>query len=140
MAEVAGFGTKIGYSLTSGGALTDIAEVVSITPPKYEVTDIESTHMQSTNKWKTYQAGLKEGGETEVTIHFDKVLYATLHGTLFGVDYFYGITFNDGVSAGSVLKFPGYLKSVGPTVEIDGLTTVTLTIKVSGEPTFTAGT
>lgn len=140
MAEIAGYGTKIGYGDALAGPFTDIAEVVELSPPAYEADDIDTTHMQSVNKWRTYQAGLKEGGEVEVTIHFEKALYNILHGTLLGADKFYQISFADLITTASTLKFPGYLKRVGAVVELDGLATVALTIKVAGEPVFTAGT
>jgi hypothetical protein len=138
MAEAPGYGTTIGYATTSGGSYTSLAEVVSIDFPEFSVDDIETTHMLSTNKWKTFQAGLKDGGELGVTIHWDKTVMTTVMGTLLAADYFWKVTFND-ITTGSTMIVPGYIKGVGAETPLDDIVTVALTIKVSGEPTYAAG-
>ena len=136
MGETAGYGTTFSYCATQGGSYTALAEVVDLTPPEHEAEDVKTTHMTTAGKVHTYQAGLIEPGETEVVIHFDKTIEATLRGTLFGADYYFKITFADG----SVLAFAGYLKKIGEETPLDDIVVVNLTFKVSGAPTFTPAT
>lgn len=68
---------SIGYQATFGigdggspEAFTDVAEVVTITPPAMARESIDATHLESPNKYKEFIAGLAESGDATITINF----------------------------------------------------------------------
>lgn len=103
---------EIGYGARFFIDNDEIENVTNITPPAPEVSDVESTHLQSTDRWKTYVAGLKDGGEVTVDCHYTETLFATLYAEL-GESGTYTIEFND---SDDVIQFDGYCKKVEPTI------------------------
>ncbi|HEV2294093.1 MAG TPA: phage tail tube protein [Tepidisphaeraceae bacterium] len=131
-----GWKTKIGYAeqLETGfpTTFTDIARITAIGGiPQPEADDIETSNMDSVNAWKTFTAGWADAGQCELNMQFHKDDAAVVWG-LFRQDKAFRIEFVDG----SKWLFNGYVKKFGNEVEREGLVTVTLTMKVSGEPEF----
>src|SRR4051812_29120765 len=120
MSTTVGYGTTIAYSTTLGGSYTTVAEVVSLKLPKQSCNDIKTVHMTSAGKVITYVPGLIEPGTAELVAHFDKTVYNVFENTLKFVPYFWKVTYNDTVSTASTTVFPGYVKEVGPEVDLDG--------------------
>jgi hypothetical protein len=139
MAETAGIGAKFAYgntgaaftALTTGWTL--VGEVTDVTTPEPEADGIETTHHDVTDKHRLYQGGLIDGGEAEVTTHYDKTVYATL-AALIGTDKAFRIAFSDGSAVG----FNGFLKSHGTEIDMEGLTLMKFKVKVSGAITTVA--
>lgn len=129
---ISGFGTTIGVGATTSGPFTDIAEVLDISGFNAEVTDIETTHNDLATPWKTYIAGLVEGGEVTFGINYAKAARATLEGYI-GVAKGIKITYPDG----SDHTFNGYVKGLGQETPMDDRMTCPCTIKVAAKPTFT---
>ncbi|RJP54167.1 MAG: hypothetical protein C4583_03290 [Anaerolineaceae bacterium] len=50
--------------------MTVVGEITSITMPSIGRDPIEATHMQSTEKWREFIAGLKDGGEVSCELNF----------------------------------------------------------------------
>lgn len=131
-AEIEGFGTGLGYGALLAGPFTPLTEVVDVDAPEEDVSDISTTHMKSAGKVKTYRSGLIEPGEAKVTINMDKTEYGTLRGFR-GVTKFWQVLYADG----SAEVFQGYIKKIGKKTPIDGINTVELQFKVSGDITYT---
>ena len=138
--SVPGYQTRIAYgnAPTASGSTswTEFAAVTEITPPSLEADDIETSHMTTPKQIKTFMAGWADPGEAELTLEFEKAQAATIYD-LFRVQRGYRIEFNDAPTpSGSKLRFDGFVKAVGPESDREGLSTINVTIKVSGEVTF----
>lgn len=58
-----GIGSGSRFFLADASAvLTELGEIVSVSPPNPQTADIDATHMQSPNRRKEYIAGLIEDG------------------------------------------------------------------------------
>lgn len=136
-----GFGTilKIG---DGGGPenFTAIAEVHDISGPSLSRDTVETTHQQSTEKWKEFIAGLKDAGE----VSFD-ISYLPTHATH---DNTTGLLkdFDDGTLRNFELVFPdsgattwsfsALVTGYEPTAPKEDKLTAAITLKVSGKPTL----
>lgn len=137
-----GYKTKISVGNTADYATastwTPFASVTEITPPTLEADDIENSHMLTPNQIKTFLPGWADPGEIEMILEFDKDEAANVYD-LFRIPKAYRVEFNDPATpsgAGSRLQANGYIKSIGPEVDREGLATVNVAIKVSGEVDF----
>jgi len=138
--SVRGDTTQLAYATDNAGAgSVTVALVLDLTPPKYEVEDIDvTTHDSPENDAglvvKQYTPGVVEPGQVDLVIQFAKTQHATMLA-LVGAEKFWKITYPDGSYDG---WFPGYIKSFGKEASTKGVIMVPCTIKVSGEWTFTA--
>jgi hypothetical protein len=132
---VKGYGVKIGHAAqgTDGaigsGPFTYFARVTEIGGIEVESDDIETSHMESPNQFKEFTAGWADAGEVEFTIQFRKANAAEVWG-LFRQDKSFEVKFKDG----SAWTFNGYLKKFGTEADREGIVTVPVTVKISGEP------
>lgn len=134
-AVVSGFGTIFSYLSTNPSTYTDLAEVLSVTPPSISVETIESTHMGSDDGFREFIAGLKDGGECTVNMNYVESS-ATLLQTLVlaGVETF-KITF----PGSSTVVFTAIPTAFSfDDVVIDDKVAMSLSMKVTGKPVFTA--
>jgi hypothetical protein len=113
---------------------TAFANVTGVTPPTPEADDIDVSHMGSEGQFKEFTAGWADGGEVEVTLQYNKDQATTIYG-LFRQNKGFRITFSDE----SYWGLTGYIKSFGDEIDREGIITTTVTIKVSGKPTFVEG-
>lgn len=142
MAEVPGYGTVFEYGDQGDGSSTTwtaIARIVDIEGAEETVDNIETTAFDSPGKAKQFQPGLVDNGEIKLTTRFLAARYSTLRGFK-GVAKDYRITFNDSISShGSRIVYAAaYINKIGPKTPLDKVAEAEITIKVSGEPTFTA--
>jgi hypothetical protein len=127
---VKGYGADVHYN-----GVNLASAIVEIVPPVMECDDIDTSHLQSTDMAKTYISGWIEGGECEVTAHYDRTEYAAMLAA-FGQEKSWVVTINDATSptADAGVFFLGYIKALGPTIDMEGLVETTITIKVTGKP------
>jgi hypothetical protein len=141
---------SIGYTaalsvLTSGATYTAIDGVAMISIPSAEYSEVEYTHLGSTNSHKEFMPGLADGGSLEFEANWTKAGFNTL-------DAIKGLLANgattiswkvttpdeDGAGAGTAqtFVFGGFLKKleVLPT-EPDALMKMKGTVKVNGKVT-----
>ncbi len=133
-AASSGFGAVFAYE-SAASVFTALAEVLSVTPPAIAVETIEVTHMGSDDGFREYIAGLKDGGEVTVNMNYVEAS-ATLLQTLVlaGIETF-RITF----PGSSTYTFSGIPTAFTfDDVVIDDKIAMSLTIKVSGKPTYLA--
>ena len=126
-----GYGAKFFWKVTSP-ATTEVLLVTAIAPPGIEVEDIDVSVMQSTDQWREFISGWKVGGEAGVTIQYTKAETAALFAQA-AIENFFIIEFSDG----SEWAFKGYINNFGDELDIDGIVSTALTIKITGVPTFT---
>jgi hypothetical protein len=140
------YGAKLSY-VSSGTSYTDLTDIISITLPNLERADVDLTHLESGNNYREYGGGWIEPGTIEFEGYFTKTQFSTLKATLLdgGSDgYSWKVTFPliSGESTASTLVATGYLKSIGSNAidsSPDGRITCPFAVKVTGKPTFTAG-
>lgn len=114
---------------------TDVAEVVSITPPAMSRTSVEATHLKSPNGWQQFIAGIKDGGEASFTLNWQPAANDVM-ATAFNAEAGnYRITFPNGVN----LRWAGFfLNYTMPELTVDGVMQATVTVKVTGAATLHA--
>ncbi len=135
-------GTTIGYNTTAAPTTyTVIAKVRSFPFPEIETEDLDASHLTSTDQYREWVSGWKDGGELDVELIFTEDEYATLLGIV-GSSRGWQITLpvETGHTTAGVLTFNGHLKGLGGTVDHEDILMASATIKVSGPPEFTAGT
>lgn len=130
-----GFGTVFAYLSTDPTTFTDLAEVLSVTPPSINVETAETTHMGSDDGFREYIATLKDGGEITVNLNY-VAASATLLQTLVlaGVETF-KITFPGGGNV-TCKAIPTAFEF--DEVVIDDKIAMSLTLKVTGKPVYSA--
>lgn len=132
---VNGFGATFAYLSTDPSTYTTLAEVLSVTPPSISVETVDATHMGSDDGFREYIASLKDGGEVTVNLNYVESS-ATLLQTLVlaGVETF-KVTF----PGSSTFVFSGIPTNFAfDDVVIDDKVAMSLTIKVTGKPVYTA--
>lgn len=133
-AAVTGFGATFAYE--SGlGVFTTLGEVVSITPPNWTRETVDVTHMASDSGYREFIGSLCDGGESTVTMNYVEAGMTLLHTLLdAGVE-----TFRIVIPGASTVTFTAI--PTGVTVDdlvVDDKVTMSMTMKVTGKPTFLA--
>jgi predicted secreted protein len=133
---------RIGYGAefwldNASGVLTELDEVLLVTPPNPQTADVEATHMQSPNRRREYIAGLIEDGEGTFEFNYiaggatDLLVQAALND---GVTRSYKIVLPDG-STGWEITGDCIVKGWERSVPIDDRMTATLTVRFTGAST-----
>ena len=121
-------------------SVTTLGTVLSIGDYSFSRGDIEDT-AYGVGLWRTFKAGLIDGGSIPFTIAQSKTESGidTLE-TLFsaGTSETWTLTFPDN----SKWMFSGFVSSIGGSQPIDGLVTMSFSIRIDGQtpPNYTAGT
>ena len=124
---------------TSGGVFSSVGEIIDLTPPGMSRDAVEVTHMASTEKWREFKGGLKDGGEVSFDMNFDPGDAAT---TAFLSDLntdtagYYKIIFPD--DGATEWGFAAIATGYEPQNPIDDRMVATFTMKLTGKPTYVA--
>lgn len=136
---VSSFGTllKIGDGATPSENFTTIAEVRDISGPEYTRDTEEVTNHSTVGGYKEYIATLKDGGDVSFDLNF---FQDTTHEALWD-DYEAGTVRNFQIvftvpSGDDTLTFAGIITSVGHSMPVQGVLTRSVTIKVTGQGTW----
>lgn len=132
MAEI-GYGASVEIDDGASNAFAAFVDVTSLTPPAKEATDVETWHLNSANKVKTYQPGMYEPGECVVNSWYSDAEYERHYANI-GEAHNFKVKFS---ASGTVVTFPGYIKKVEAGIGggEENKTLVT-TIKVTGDYTI----
>ncbi|MCA0848338.1 phage tail protein [Salipiger thiooxidans] len=139
---------RIVYGATSkwgagGGSLTDIPECKGIAVPTIEVEYQDATHLQSPGGFREYVPGLKDAGSITIPCGYSSAGYAAATGYMTNktvVDFETTMPPEEGQSTGDVFTFTGYVVPQLETNEVGAIIAMNLVVRISGQPTFTAGT
>jgi predicted secreted protein len=121
----------------ASGVLTQLSEVLSVTPPNPQTADVEATHMASANRRREYIAGLIEDGEGTFEFNYvagsatDLLVQAAISD---GVTRSYKIVLPDG-STGWEITGDCIVKGWERSAPIDDRMTATLTVRFTGAST-----
>lgn len=137
---------ELGNGGTPTETFTPIAQLKSIDGPSLDTDDIDVTTHDGSDGFHEYIPGLKEGGELSFDINFipDNAGHSAASGVLSkyledgqSKIHNFAIRFPDASSASGIRWiFPGYVKGFGITAPVDDVLGASVTIKVSGRPTF----
>lgn len=128
-----GYGTEFWLDNASG-VLTQLDEVLAVTPPNPQVTDVEATHMLSANRRREYISGLIEDGEGTFEFNYvaggatDLLVQAAIND---GVARSYKIVIPDGAT-GWEITGDCIAKGWERNIPIDDRMTATLTVRFTG--------
>lgn len=123
------------------GALTELGEILSVTPPNPQTAQVEATHMKSPDRRREFIAGLIDDGEGTFQMNYvpgsasDVLIRAAQTD---GVTRSYKIVIPDGAGTWEVTGdciVTGYQRDI----PIDDRMTATMTVKFSGASTEAAG-
>lgn len=134
-------GAMIGHTTTfeiesaTPGTYTPVAEVLDVTPPGLSRDAVDATNSGSTDGWREYVAGLKDGGEVSFELNF--IPGGTAETAIFAefakdVTTNYRITFPNA----DTWIFAGFITGFEPSAPQDDRMTATATFKLSGKPAF----
>jgi predicted secreted protein len=147
---------KIGYgnlfqildTTASPDTWTTVGEVVNITPPSFARDAQDATHTESTEGWREFIPGLKDAGEISAELNLvpdsntmDLILATFDSDALQQVR----ILFKDGVQTGptptcSRFTCTGIITGFPLEAPMDDKMSATVTVKISGKPTFVRAT
>jgi predicted secreted protein len=139
---------QIHNTAVSPAVWTTIAEVGNITPPSFARDAQDATHTESTEGWREFIPGLKDAGELSCELNLvpdsdtmDLILDQFDSDSLTEVR----ILFADGTQTGpspTCSRFTcfGIVTGFPLQAPMDDKMTATVTIKISGKPTFVRAT
>lgn len=117
---------------------TTIAQVRDIGGPGLSMDTLDVTTHDSTDAWREFVGGLKDGGEVSLELVWDPdnasqtLLRTDLDGRTVST---WSITFVDPTPA--VVTFSALVTQFEPSANVEDELTVSATLKVTGEPVFT---
>lgn len=135
---------KLGDGATPTEVFTAVAELVDINGPGIKRDARETTHHQSTDKFREFKPGLKDGGEVGLTVNL--LPGNATHGTASGgllesinddeLHNWKVVLPEDDAGATYDWSFAGFLTSFDVKYPKGDNMTADITIKVSGKPTL----
>lgn len=135
MAITPGKGATLKVSIT--GTPTTIGQITSITAPNMTNPTVDTTDLDDT--WRSFRSTILDGGELTFVVNWDTA--DTQHAALWskftgGAAETWLITYAD--TGATTVGFDGPITGFQPSAAtVEGIVTVTLTIKVSGAITIT---
>lgn len=142
MTVYSGFGTTLGKGdAASPEVFTAVAQVVDIAGPSMSADTIDITNHSSTNGYREFIQGLKDGGEVTMTVQYDPAA-ATHKNSSGGVLYVFEqgskgnwkITFPSSPSAS--WTFPAVITGFDLKTPLNDQMVADVTFKVAGKPTL----
>lgn len=134
MSGIDAFGTTL--SRGDGGSsetFTPIANITSVGAPSLSRDTYDVTAHDSTDGWREFIGGLKDGGEVSIDVNYDPSQHDSLVDDFEDVDpRNYKVTFPDAAE----WAFPAILTGFEPDAPHDGKLTASLSFKVAGKPTL----
>lgn len=120
-------------------AFTSIAEITKLVPPGMKRDSIEVTNQQSTEGWKEFIPGWRDGGEVEIEANW--LPTNATHNASTGlvetfadnVNHNFRIVLPDNILT---ISFAGHLSGVEPDLPLEDKGILSCKIKVSGKVTF----
>jgi hypothetical protein len=137
--------TKLQYDADGTPPFTDLTDITSVHPPNPKRGDSKNTHLASTSRTHTYQPSWIEPGECGFVGYFTQTQFNTLLGFFnTGTEYYWRVLLPliDAQATNAYIAFNGYVNEIGLDeikTDSDDLIMCPFKIKVSGLPTFSAG-
>ena len=135
---MAGQQSSQGVFLYLGTGTTALTYVRSVTGPGLQRDVIDVTHLQSTNQWREFLAGLKHGGEISASLWYapDDATQQTLTDMwASNTASNFSVKFNDGAS-GQSFAFSAFCTNFTPTAATGEAQSAEVTLHITGAPTI----
>lgn len=136
-----GVDLQLGDGATPTEVFASVAQIKDFNPPSLSKDMQETTpHNPGGHKWRTFISGLRDGGEVTFDINYepDETTHDSTAGLLSNLDA-------DDLRNWKVIfpqptayewAFSGTVTAFSPSNPVEGVQTASITIKVSGKPTF----
>lgn len=133
---IAGVGTK--FRRWNGSNWVDLAEINSITGPNKSRDTIETTSLDSTDGYRTFIGGFRDGGTVALPMNFTRDTYELMN-TDFESDVLqnYEILLPDAESTS--FEFEALVTELGLGIPTDDKVSADVTLKISGQVTINSG-
>ncbi|KKN42010.1 hypothetical protein LCGC14_0717700 [marine sediment metagenome] len=120
----------------SAEAFIALTEVNSIQGPNKTRDTIDVTSLDSTDGYREFIAGFRDGGEVVLNMNFTRVGFDTLNDDFESNDSVnYQIVLPD--TGGTIFDLTGYVTNVAMAIPMDDKVTMDITIKITGPVTLT---
>ena len=134
----AGAAFGIGDGASSEG-FTDLAEVISISPPSQSTDMIDVTHLKSTDRLREFIAGFIDPGDVSLELNHvpgsaADIAIQALEGLSATTNF--RVTFPDGTSGSVTWIFAGFLAGYEPAIPSGEKMTANVSFKVTGTTTI----
>ena len=134
MSGISGFGAS--FQRYNGSTYDAIAKVFGLSGPNLSRDTIEVTTQDSTNRWREYIGGLRDGGEVTFSVNFTRAGYFILKNDFENdAAVLYKVVLPDANS--TELLFSGLITELPLEAPEDDRIVVNVTVKVSGQVTDT---
>jgi predicted secreted protein len=139
MSVSTGIGTTLGWLSTLPATYTLIAEVRNVGGPGFTRDSVERTHLGSTGGYREFFPGLRDGGEIEfeLNLDFEQASHSPSTGLFSTYEddtiHTFQLTFPDG----TICEFDGFITDFEFDIPLDDLITSSVTLKITGAPTWT---
>jgi len=125
-------------TLTYGTSTTTVGNIISIGGPDISRDAIDKSTMDSTNKWREFMPAMLDAGELTMEVNYDGTAEGTANGlnTLFSstlAPFTATLTLN----GGSIWECACEMTALGHAIPLDDKVTQSITLKLTGEPTYT---
>lgn len=130
-----GYTTQLDYSTAGDGSYTEATQVINIQTPQSKVKEVDTTHLKSTNAVRTFMPGFRDEGAIKFKANYVKAQQTLLRNLHKGrTTSTWKLTLPDG----STWIGPAFISDMGTEVPEDDRLTCDLTLKCTGEWTWTA--
>lgn len=120
------------------GIWEKMAEVTAINHSGLDVDMLETTSLDNTDRYKTFIAGMIDGGEISLSMNFTRDEYETAKNDAESTsNQNYEIVLSD--PDNTSFEFEGHITNIPFALEAPGLITSDVTIKVTGKPNLESG-
>lgn len=135
---MAGQQSSQGVFLYLGTGTTALTYVRNVTGPGLQRDTIDVTHLQSTNQWREFLAGLKDGGEVTASLWYapeDATQQTLTDMWASNSAANFSVKFNDG-SSGQSWPFSAFCTNFAPSASTGEAQSAEVTLKITGAPTI----
>lgn len=116
---------------------TAIAPVISISGPGMSKDAIDVSHLASTERYREFVSGMRDAGEVTIELRFDPG-DSDVDNALTDFEADTARSYQIAWADGSTFNFEGILTAWSPETPFDDAMSMSLTYKVTGQPSFTA--
>ena len=122
---------------TSSEEFTAISEINSISGPSVSAEEIDVTSLDSTGGWREFIRGFRIGGTYVLTMNWTRDNYITMLGDFESDDSVnYQLVLPD--TGLTTIDFAGYVMELPMEIPTGDKITMTVTIKVTGQPSVSS--
>lgn len=137
MAKLIGYGSVLTTTTSTG--TREIGQIRSISGPAGSGTDVDTTTLDTTGKFRTFARGPVDPGTVTLSLVYDPTLASHQElGTLYASGTAKNWTVYHGSSTGNTDIFSAYISSMSREIPLDDVISCDVVLKVSGHPQYSS--